>query len=159
MPSNIFPLSAGPRCRVIIAHQSKATRCQLRSLIPAEGVAVIEAADGESALAELATGRFDLLILELDLPEYDGLTVMKLHGLLLANERARADPPAIIFTLAREVRGSATLREPLLTLGVDGLIDDVPDGEVAGLLASILKARALRAAAGRPPAVRAGTGR
>jgi len=159
LPSNVFQLSAGPRCRVLIAHQSASTRREIRSLIETEGMAVIEVADGEAALAELEMRRFDLLMLEMDLPEYDGLTVMKLHGLLRADERTRPDPPAILFTLPREVRCNATLAEQLRTLGVDGLIDDFPGEEVAGLVAFILNARARRTAVGRPSAARARTGR
>ena len=141
MPSNVVQLPSGPHLRVLIAHQRSIVRHALRTLIEAEDVAVIEVADGESALAELAFRRFDLLVLELDLPINDGVTVMQLHRLLLAHERVRVDPPAVLFTLAPEVRSSATLTDHLLSLGVAGFIDDAPRREVANLVAAVLQAR------------------
>jgi len=152
VPSNVVQLAAGPRCRVLIAHQSKTTRRVLRSVIKSEGMALVEVADGESALAELAIARFDLLILELDLPEYDGLTVMKLHRILMANQPGRAEPPAVVFTLAREVRGNPVLTEHLQSLGVSGFIDDTPGDEVSGMVNDILRARECRATEGKKPA-------
>ncbi len=115
-------------------------------------MAVVEVAEGESALAELATARFDLLILELDLPVYDGVMVMNMHRVMLANQPVRIEPPAVIFMLAAEVRGNSILPDHLHALGVDGVIDDDPGNDVAGLVHALLKARECRAAAGKPAA-------
>ena len=110
-------------------------------MIEDRNVTVVEAVDGEAALDLLESSRFDLLVLELDLPINDGVTVMQLHRLLLAHERVRVDPPAVLFTLAPEVRSSATLTDHLLSLGVAGFIDDAPRREVANLVAAVLQAR------------------
>jgi CheY-like chemotaxis protein len=152
VPSNVVQLPTGPHWRVLIAHQRSAVRHALRTLIEAEDIAVVEAADGEAALAELAFARFDLLILELDLPEQDGVTVMQIHRILLAQQEIRVEPPAIILTLAPEVRGNPTLTDHLRTLGVAGLIDDAPRGEVASLIEATLLARTAQLAAGKPAA-------
>lgn len=96
--------------------------------------------------------RFDLLVLELDLPLKDGVAVMQLHRVLLAHERIRVEPPAIIFTLAPEVRSIATLSDHLRKLGVAGFIDDAPRGEVAKLVEETLRTRAAQLQAGKPAA-------
>ena len=67
-------------------------RHALRTLIEDRNITVIEAADGEAALDVLEFSQFDLLMLELDLPINDGVTVMQLHRVLLAHKRVRVDP-------------------------------------------------------------------
>jgi CheY-like chemotaxis protein len=152
MPANVVELPAGPRWRVLIAHQRSDVRHALRTLIEAENVAIAEAADGEAALAELERARFDLLVLELDLPVKDGVAVMQMHRVLLAHERIRVEPPEVIFTLAPEVRGNAALTDHLLTLGVAGFADDEPRREVASLVEATLRARAAQRLASKPAA-------
>ena len=152
MTSNVIQLTSGPRWRVLVAHQRSEVRHVLRTLIEAENIAIVEAADGDAALTELERTKFDLLVLQLDLPLKDGVTLMQLHRVLLAHERVDVAPPAIIFTLAPEVRGNATLTEHLKTLGVAGFIDDAPRREVASLVEATLQARAEQLAAGKPAA-------
>ena len=152
MTSNVVQLPSGPRWRVLIAHQRSGVRHVLRTLIEAENVAVVEVADGDAALVELERMKFDLLVLELDLPLKDGVAVMQLHRMLLAHERAHTEPPAVIFTLAPEVRGNAALTDHLRTLGVAGFIDDAPRPEAASLVEATLQARAAQPAAGKPAA-------
>jgi len=150
VPSNVVQLPSGPHWRVLIAHQRSIVRHALRTLIEAEDVAVIEVADGESALAELAFRRFDLLVLELDLPVKDGVAVMQLHRMLLAHEHLRIEPPPVVLSLAPEVRGNAALTDHLRSLGVSAFIDDAPRADVASLVDDLLRARAAQLAAGRP---------
>ena len=152
MASNVIPLPTGPRWRVLIAHRRGDVRHVLRTMIETESVAVTEVSDGEAALVELEYTRFDLLVLELDLPAKDGVTVMQLHRVLLAHETIRVEPPAVIVTLAPEVRGNATLIDHLRSLGVVGFIDDAPRRETAKLVEDILQARTAQAAAGKPAA-------
>ena len=146
MSSNVVELSRAPRWRVLVAHQSAEVRHALRTLIEEDrNITVVEAANGEAALEILEFTRFDLLVLELDLPINDGVTVMLLHRVLLAHERVGVDRPAVLFTLAPEVLTSATLTDHLLSLGVagfTGFIDDAPRSEVASLVAAVLQARA-----------------
>jgi CheY-like chemotaxis protein len=152
MPSNVIQLPTGPRWRVLIAHRRSEVRHVLRTLIETESIAVVEAADGEVALAALEYTRFDLLVLELDLPVKDGVAVMQLHRVLLAHERSRVDAPAVVVTLAPEVRGNVTLIDHLRTLGVAGIIDDSPRPDVASLVEDVLRLRAERDAPGKPAA-------
>jgi DNA-binding NarL/FixJ family response regulator len=150
MSSNVFELLRTPRWRVLIAHQHNGVRRVLRTLIESVDTAVVEAADGEAAIAVLEFSRFDLLVLELDLPVRDGIAVMQVHRVLLAHERARVYPPAVIFTLPPEVRGNAALTDHLFALEVYGVIDDAPRQEVAGLVQAILLARSAQLSVDKP---------
>lgn len=152
MSSNVVQLPGGPRWRVLVAHQRDEVRHALRTLIEAGDVAVVEAADGESALATLEHTRFDVLVLELDLPVQDGLAVMQMHRMMLAHEPAPVERPAIIFALAPEVRGNAALTDHLLTLDVAGFIDDSPRRDVAIIVEAALQARVARRSTGKPAA-------
>jgi CheY-like chemotaxis protein len=151
VPSNVVQLQTGSRWRVMLAHQRSDVRHALRTLIEAENIAVVEVADGDAALAELERSRFDLLVVELDLPLRDGVTVMQLHRMLLAHERIHVEPPAVIFTLPPEVRSNTTLTDHLRELGAAGLIDDAPHGDVPALVDAVLQARAARQT-GKPAA-------
>jgi CheY-like chemotaxis protein len=150
MSSNVIEFVGAARCRVLVAHRSPDVRHALRTLIEDRDVTVVEAADGEAALDILEFSRFDLLVLELDLPINNGVTVMQLHRVLLAHERVRIDPPAVLFTLAPEVRSSAALTDHLLSLDVAGLIDDAPRREVASFVKAVLKARAAQNVVEKP---------
>ena len=142
--SNVISISAGPRWRVLLAHQRGDVRHVVRTLIETEHTAIVEVADGEAAMAALERTRFDLLVLELDLPLKDGICVMQLHRLLLAHERIHDEPPAVVFTLASEVRGNAALTDYLQSLGVTGCIDDSPRPE-----APVISRRGRGASSGR----------
>lgn len=142
MSSNVIELRQGTRQRVLIAHQRADVRHALRTLIEHEHVAVVEAADGEAALAQLEVARFDLLVLQLDLPGKDGVTVMQLHRMLLAHEQLRRAPPPVVVTLPPEVRGNAALTDHLHVLGVAAFIDDAPRPDVARLVDELLRAYA-----------------
>ena len=152
MTDNVVHIPTGPRWRFLIAHQSDAVRHVIRTLVETEQTSIVEVADGEAALVELERGRFDVLVLQLDLPLKDGISVMQLHRLLLAHERSPVDPPAIVLTLAAEVRGNVTLTDHLQSLGVDGFIDDAPMPQTAALVETLLQAREARRTIGKPAA-------
>ena len=127
-------------------------RHALRTLIEADDVAVVEATDGDEALTELALARFDLLVLELDLPVQDGVSVMLAHRVLLAHQQSRVDAPDVILTIPPEARGNQMLTGHLHGLGVAGLIDDDPRSDAASLIEATLRARTSHAAKGKPAA-------
>ena len=97
MSSNVVQLPAGPHWRVLVAHRRADVRHVLRTLIEADHVAIVEAADGDAAFEQLERARYDLLVLELDLPGKDGVTLMQLHRVLLMHERIPVPPPAIVL--------------------------------------------------------------
>jgi CheY-like chemotaxis protein len=152
MADNVIHIPTAPHWRLMIAHKDGHVRHVIRTLVETEDTSIVEVADGEAAIVALERARFDVLVLQLDLPLKDGISVMQLHRLLLAHERSHVEPPAVVLTLAAEVRGNVTLTDHLRSLGVDGFIDDAPMPETAILLATILKARESRRARGKPAA-------
>ena len=120
MSSNVVQIPTGPLWRVLIAHERGMVRHALRTLIEAEDVAVVEVADGEAALTELDRGRFDLLILQLDLPEQDAANVVLVHQLLMAHPQIPLEPPDIILTLPPEVRDNKAIKDHLQSRGCCG---------------------------------------
>lgn len=145
MTSNVVQLPAGPHWRVLVAHRRADVRHVLRTLIEADHVAIVEAADGDAAFEELERARYDVLVLELDLPGKDGVTLMQLHRVLLMHERIPIPPPAIVFTLPPEVRGNNTLTEHLRSLGAAACIDDEPRSDTATIIEALLHERAAAA--------------
>jgi two-component system, OmpR family, response regulator len=81
----------------------------LTTLLTSSGYAVDCVHDGPSAEALAGSERFDLVILDLNLPEMDGLAVLNAM-------RARANPAAVMVLTAR---GSAEDRVRGLDLGAD----------------------------------------
>jgi two-component system OmpR family response regulator len=81
----------------------------LTTLLKSSGYAVDCVHDGPSAEALAAAERFDLVILDLNLPEMDGLAVLNAM-------RARDNPAAVMILTAR---GSAEDRVRGLDLGAD----------------------------------------
>jgi DNA-binding response OmpR family regulator len=85
--------------RVLVADDESSMRLLLRVNLPLAGYEVVEAADGEAALARIRGQTFDLLLLDVMMP--------KLSGFELA-ERLRADPAtsdaSIVFVSARADR-------------------------------------------------------
>ena len=81
----------------------------LTTLLTSSGYAVDCVHDGPSAEALVAAERFDLVILDLNLPEMDGLTVLNAM-------RSRSNPAAVMILTAR---GAAEDRVRGLDLGAD----------------------------------------
>ncbi len=152
MASNVISISTGPRWRLLIAHQRSDVRHVVRTLIETEHTAIIEVSDGDAALMALEHGHFDVLVLELDLPVKDGVSVMQIHRLLLAHECSHVEPPAIVFTLAPEVRSNETLTDYLSSLGVAAFIDDAPRADAGALIEALLHVRGAGRAHGKPAA-------
>ncbi len=66
-----------PTLVVIVAEDEKQIRRFLRTSLEAEGFVVHEAETGKQALVEVATRKPDLLILDLGLPDMDGVDVIR----------------------------------------------------------------------------------
>jgi two-component system, OmpR family, KDP operon response regulator KdpE len=66
----------GPR--ILIVDDEPAIRRFLHSLLPAHGFTVLEAGTGEAALAAMASQHPDVVVLDLGLPDLDGVQVTRL---------------------------------------------------------------------------------
>jgi DNA-binding NarL/FixJ family response regulator len=81
------------RRTVVIVDDHDAFRVAARALLEAEGFSVVgEAADGASALTAVAALRPDVLLLDIQLPDFDGFAVA---------EQLPADGPTVVLTSSR----------------------------------------------------------
>ena len=95
--------------RIMLVEDDRPLAEALTTLLVAAGYAVDTVHDGASAEALGAVERFDLVILDLNLPEMDGLSVLRAL-------RARADDAAVMILTAR---GAPEDRVRGLNLGAD----------------------------------------
>jgi DNA-binding response OmpR family regulator len=96
------------------------------------GFCIASAPDGAGALARAADGRFDAIVLDLTLPDMDGLDVCR--GI-----RANSDVPILMLT----ARGEATDRIVGLELGADDYLPKpFEPRELLARLRAILRRRA-----------------
>jgi two-component system nitrogen regulation response regulator NtrX len=65
------------RAHVLVVDDESAIRDSLRMILEYEGYGVVEAATGESALAEVRRQSPDAVVLDIKMPEMDGLTVLR----------------------------------------------------------------------------------
>jgi two-component system, OmpR family, response regulator len=95
--------------RLLLVEDDRPLADALTALLSLSGHAVDCAHDGLSAEALLHAERFDLVILDLNLPELDGLSLLK-------RIRLRTESPAVMILTAR---GSAEERVRGLDIGAD----------------------------------------
>ncbi len=62
---------------VLVVEDDKTNQWVIREILEHEGYSVVNAADGEAALKECANRSFDLMFLDLKLPEMDGYEVVR----------------------------------------------------------------------------------
>ena len=79
--------------RILIVDDDRALRHMLIGLLEAAGHTVDQAADGRAAMGLLDAGGYDLVVLDIGLPDISGLDV-------LAHARAAASPPIVIMLTA-----------------------------------------------------------
>jgi DNA-binding NtrC family response regulator len=85
---------------VLIVDDEKTLRRLLRDTLEGEGHTVLQAATGEEALERFQETSCDLVLLDMILPDLNGLQVLR------RMKRMAADVPVIIMTAYSEVRGA-----------------------------------------------------
>ena len=60
-------------CRVLIADDSSINRIMFKSMLAGSGCEILEAADGVQAIAQVQTQAPDIVFMDIDMPELDGL--------------------------------------------------------------------------------------
>lgn len=82
-------------CTILIADDSRAMRMMVRGALEADHHEVVEAPDGRAALAAAETIPADLVITDINMPEMDGLTLVRE---LRARTRYRFVPILVLTT-------------------------------------------------------------
>jgi two-component system KDP operon response regulator KdpE len=103
--------SAAAPSRVLLVDDEPPIRRLLRTSLTAQGYDTIEAASGEEALTMLARNRVDVVVLDLGLPDIDGLEV-------LARIRAGSAVPVIVLSSRADEPGKVKA----LDLGADDYV-------------------------------------
>ena len=140
--------------RVLLVEDNEINRSLAQSLLGLLGAEVRAVADGAQALEVLAGGRFDLVLMDVQMPVLDGLAAV---ARLRAAEAVRAHGarmPVIAMT-AHAIAGD---RERLLASGFDGYVakpfrpEDLVR-EIRRLVPAAAGARAAARGSGAPPPV------
>ncbi|MBN9511399.1 MAG: sigma-54-dependent Fis family transcriptional regulator [Alphaproteobacteria bacterium] len=127
--------------RILIVDDDTALREGLAETLADLGHRPEQAADGAAALARLAHGGIDAVLLDLRMPGMDGIEVLR-------RLRARGDGPPVAVLTA--VATAANTIEAMRLGAVDHLTKPIGRADLAGLLARMLPAAA--SAASTPPA-------
>ena len=99
-PSVAAPAVAGPhRARILLVDDDDEGRRDIRHLLRGLGYEVWEAADGRQAIHLAEKVAFDLILLDLNLPEADGLTVLR----AMREGSGRSEVPVLMVSGEHEV--------------------------------------------------------
>jgi DNA-binding response OmpR family regulator len=116
---------------VLLVEDEKKTGDMLKQALESEGIEVIWAMDGKSALTEMEKGRFDLIILDLKLPEITGDEV--LEGI------RNIDPyvEVIVYTNYPTDSFEPSIIKRLFKFGVEEYINKGADADLWGMVEEV----------------------
>jgi CheY-like chemotaxis protein/HPt (histidine-containing phosphotransfer) domain-containing protein len=89
-------VAPGRPLRVLIADDDATNRKILRTILVSAGHACVSVKDGEEALHELVTSRYDAAVIDMHMPKRDGVEVVKLYKFSSFNELSPT--PIVMFT-------------------------------------------------------------
>lgn len=119
--------------RILVVEDNATLANGLAAVLKGSGYAVDIVGDGASAIAVLATERFDLVVLDLNLPEHDGLEVLRVM-------RSRQNDASVLILSAR---GESDDRVKGLNLGADDYMSKPFDvGELEARVRALLRRQA-----------------
>jgi PAS domain S-box-containing protein len=113
IPAKSDPLPALPALRILVAEDNELNQKVVQHFLGREGHSVQIARDGREALAALEQGGFDLLLLDVHMPELDGFCVVEA---VRRREEATGRHLPVIALTARSMKGD---RERCLEAGMD----------------------------------------
>jgi two-component system, OmpR family, KDP operon response regulator KdpE len=115
--------------RLLIVEDDPLTRSAVAANLEGYGYVVDEAVDGATAMRALDAGRPDLIVLDLGLPDIDGITIIR---------RVRRDAATPILVLS--ARGQETDKIAALEAGADDYVTKPYGiGEVRARIAALLR--------------------
>lgn len=125
------PMLAG--LKVLVAEDHPVNRTVAARALESNGCEVTAVANGREALERWSRERFDLLLLDLEMPEVDGLTVV---GRIREQERSSGDHTIVIALTAH---AGDENREHCLQSGMDGFVaKPFSESELAQALGRVL---------------------
>jgi len=116
-----------PSQRILLAEDNPVNQLFVRTVLEQRGHVVTVAGDGHEALAALSQGPFDLVLLDVQMPELDGLAVAR----MIREGKAPGCPPdlPLVAVTAHALRGD---REHFLAAGLDDYLSKPVDTEELG---------------------------
>lgn len=93
--------------RILIVDDSSTIRRMVKASLDALSAEFIEASSGLEAIEQLAVGAFDLMVLDLNMPDMHGLEVL---GFVRANRKFQHLPVMVLTTRGDEPSRAAALR-------------------------------------------------
>ena len=105
--------------RILYIEDNVGNRMLVKRILEAEGYSIMEAVDGPSGLKMAGEGQFDLILLDINLPEIDGYDLAR----RLRNMPSLQRVPILAVT-ANVMQGD---RERTLAAGCDGYIQKPVD--------------------------------
>lgn len=100
--------------QILYIEDNPGNRMLVRRILEAEGYAVVEATDGPSGLEAAARERFDLILLDINLPEIDGYDLAS-----RMRDMPNLEGVPILAVTANVMQGD---KERTLEAGCDGFI-------------------------------------
>ncbi len=129
--ANALPLAETPRRRVLVAEDNPVNLLVTTRLLEQLGHQVVAVEDGARALAAMAAGPFDLVLMDVQMPVMDGLTAITRRR---AAEALGAPRQHMVALTAQAMAGD---RERCLTAGADGYLSKpIRPGELAAAVAT-----------------------
>lgn len=95
----VYPAPAEPRGRILIADDNSISRDVLRQWLERKGHEVDEASGGEAALALMRSSDYDLVLLDLVMPDMSGLSVLE----TLRQEGRLGQAPIVMLSASDEI--------------------------------------------------------
>ena len=94
----------------------------MRAMLERRGHEVVIAEDGEAAISELCRGRFDLVLMDMQMPHVDGLTATR-------RIRSLAGPEANVPIVAMTANARMEDRDACLQAGMNAFLTKPVDSE------------------------------
>ncbi|GAC1536470.1 MAG: hypothetical protein NVS2B9_02270 [Myxococcales bacterium] len=108
--------SAGPRRHILLAEDNRVNQRVARIILEKQGHTVVVARNGREALARVQAERFDVVLMDVQMPELDGLAATRA---IREIERVSGTHVPIVGVTAHAMKGD---RERCLSAGMDGYV-------------------------------------
>jgi two-component system, chemotaxis family, chemotaxis protein CheY len=127
-------MAEGRKLRVLVVDDASLVRLYYREALERAGYEVDEALNGLEALERLLVASADLLIVDVNMPQMDGLTFLKV---LRRQEFATASIPAMVITTEAKPQDAQAAREAGANFYLQKPVKSEVLLEYAGLLCGV----------------------